>query len=195
MKKWLLSAMIASVLSTTAVWAESSTSASPIPAEKLANYRDTAAQFMGALKQELQAAVKEGGPVNGIAACSTKAKEVAQAQSQTHGFQVGRTSLKLRNSNNQPDDWEKAVLEKFEARKAAGEDLAKMEYAESVTMDGKPAVRYMKAISTADMCLVCHGDALAPEVRAKLDEAYPQDQARDFKLGDLRGAFTFVDKR
>lgn len=39
-------------------------------------------------------------------------------------------------------------------------------------------------------CLACHGpaDGLAPEIRAKLTAAYPQDPATGYALGDLRGA-------
>jgi hypothetical protein len=39
------------------------------------------------------------------------------------------------------------------------------------------------------MCLGCHGKNIAPEVQAKLDELYPEDQATGFSEGDLRGAF------
>jgi hypothetical protein len=48
----------------------------------------------------------------------------------------------------------------------------------------------MKAIPTAKVCLACHGSAITPEVTAALDEAYPQDQARGYAEGDIRGAFS-----
>ncbi|MGM0774574.1 MAG: c-type heme family protein, partial [Pseudomonadota bacterium] len=37
--------------------------------------------------------------------------------------------------------------------------------------------------------LGCHGKSIDPEVKAKLDELYPEDQATGFSEGDLRGAF------
>ena len=104
-------------------------------------------EFMGSLKGELKAALKEGGPVKAINACNAKAPAITMAQSSKRGWQIGRTSLKLRNPDNAPDAWEKSVLEKFEARKAAGEDPKKMEHYEVVTQDGKQLFRYMKANS------------------------------------------------
>ncbi len=94
-------------------------------------------EFMDSLKGQLKTALQEGGPANAINVCKVEAPAIAVTQSQRHGWQIGRTSLQLRNPDNAPDAWEKAVLEKFEARKAAGEDTKKMEYYEVVTRDGK----------------------------------------------------------
>ncbi|MDD3519457.1 MAG: DUF3365 domain-containing protein, partial [Chromatiales bacterium] len=99
-------------------------------------------------------------------------------------------SLKTRNAKNKPDAWEQKVLESFEQRKAAGEDVAKIDHFEVVTTDGKQEFRYMKAIPTGEVCLKCHGTEIDPAVIGKLDGLYPQDTARGFKQGDIRGAFT-----
>ena len=48
----------------------------------------------------------------------------------------------------------------------------------------------MKAIRIQPVCLVCHGEALSDDVRQALDEHYPHDRARNYALGDLRGAFS-----
>ncbi|RTZ59200.1 MAG: hypothetical protein DSZ32_05650 [Gammaproteobacteria bacterium] len=146
--------------------------------------------FMTQLKGELQAGMKAGGPVNAIDVCHTKAPEITSSVSKEKGWEIGRTSLKPRNPANKPDQWELAVLKKFEQRKAAGEDPKKMEYSEVVETDGKQTFRYMKAIPTGAICLTCHGEKLAPEVEAKLKELYPEDQALGYKEGDIRGAFT-----
>ncbi|RTZ58932.1 MAG: hypothetical protein DSZ33_05205 [Gammaproteobacteria bacterium] len=146
--------------------------------------------FMTQLKGELQAGMKAGGPVNAIDVCHTKAPEITSSVSKEKGWEIGRTSLKTRNPANKPDQWELAVLKKFEQRKAAGEDPKKMEYSEVVETDGKQTFRYMKAIPTGAICLTCHGEKVAPEVEAKLKELYPEDQALGYKEGDIRGAFT-----
>ncbi len=146
--------------------------------------------FMGDLKGELQKGMKQGGPVNAIKVCNTVAPQLAEAHSQMSGWQVARTSLKLRNPNNAPDGWETAVLEEFESRKAAGEDPMALVKAEVVEEDGRQVFRMMKAIPTAEVCTKCHGADIAEPVAAKLDELYPEDQARGFQVGDLRGAFT-----
>jgi cytochrome c553 len=106
------------------------------------------------------------------------------------GWEVARTSLKPRNPNNAPDKWETQVLMEFETRKSAGEDPSKLVYTEIVEENGHQVFRMMKAIPTAEVCTKCHGVELQEPVVEKLDELYPEDQARGYKVGDLRGAFT-----
>lgn len=146
--------------------------------------------FGGALKDALGKAMQEGGPAKAIEACNQVAPHIARDQSAKHGWEIGRTSLKTRNDANAPDAWERKVLESFEARKAQGENAEKIEHAEVVTENGKQYFRYMKAIPTGEVCLKCHGTEIDPALKAKLDSLYPNDQARGFKLGDIRGAFT-----
>jgi len=146
--------------------------------------------FFEQLKGELEAAMKEGGPVNAIKTCQLKAPAIAQDMSSSSGWDVGRTSLKLRNPANAPDAWELAVLNSFEERKSAGEDPQNIAKAEVVEQDGKKVFRFMKAIPTAELCLNCHGSELKPEVVEALNTHYVADQATGFKLGDIRGAFT-----
>ena len=134
--------------------------------------------------------MKEGGPVHTIQVCNNVAPQLAEAHSQMSGWRVARTSLKVRNPENAPDAWETAVLNEFESRKAAGEDPMKLVKAEVVEENGRQVFRMMKAIPTAEVCTKCHGAEIAEPVAAKLDELYPEDQARGFNVGDLRGAFT-----
>jgi len=146
--------------------------------------------FGGPLKMALQAGMKDGGPVNAIGVCNEKAPSIAAAAAAKSGWDVGRTSLKLRNPGNEADAWELKVLNQFEARKDAGEKPDALAFGEEVEVDGKKQYRFMKAIGTADVCLHCHGADIKPEVSAKLDGLYPGDQARGFSKGDIRGAFT-----
>lgn len=155
--------------------------------------RNAVKALAGTLGNELSQAMAAGGPSKAIEVCNERAPAIAAEISKKEGWRVARTSLKVRNRANAPDGWEKAVLEKFEARKAAGESLAAMEHAEIVSEGGKKEFRYMKAIPTAERpCLVCHGGQIAPEVVAVLDRRYPGDRARGFKAGDIRGAFTIT---
>lgn len=155
--------------------------------------RAAAQQFGGTLKEALQQAVRNGGPVDGISVCHDKAGQIAADLAQNLGILVGRTSLKIRNPDNAPDNWELAVLKQFEARKAQGESADKLEFFAIIDDDkGQKTFRYMKAIPTASACLVCHGENIDPEVDIKLKELYPNDKARGFREGDLRGAFTIA---
>lgn len=153
--------------------------------------RGAAMQLGKNLQMTLKGAMKEGGPVTAVKACNTSAPGIADQVSSDTQWQVGRTSLKIRNPGNAPDAWETGVLEDFEARKAAGEDPKKLEYSEVVMVDGKKTFRYMKAIPTAEVCMNCHGgEEVKPAIEAILKQHYPEDVARGYKPGDLRGAFT-----
>jgi cytochrome c553 len=146
--------------------------------------------YVGDLKGELVKGMKKNGPVDTLSTCKLVAPNLTEAHSQMSGWEVSRTSLKLRNQDNAPDTWEEAVLNEFESRKAAGEDPMKLMKAEMVVEDGRKVFRMMKAIPTAEACTKCHGGSIAESVSAKLDELYPSDKARGYKVGDLRGAFT-----
>lgn len=154
--------------------------------------RIVVSDFMLLLKTELKAAMKEGGPSNAIQVCRNKAPEIAAEISAKQGWRVARTSLKLRNPHNEADAWELKVMQAFEKRKTAGEEIKTLEFAEIVTTDGKKQFRYMKAIPTGKVCLQCHGSNVDPNVAATLKNYYPHDQATGFKQGDIRGAFTIT---
>lgn len=141
--------------------------------------------FQQQLLQTVQQAVASGGPTAAIEACQVLAPRITEEHSKTP-WRIGRTSLRLRNPANQADSWERQVLEDFARRSQAGEPLAQMRQA--AVVDGE--FRYMQAIATGEPCLACHGSQIKPPLVALLDQHYPQDQARDFQPGELRGAFT-----
>jgi len=155
-----------------------------------AEARNVIKPFAGGLLAELKGAIDAGGPVAAIEACNLRAPALAAEAARASGWQVGRTAQKVRNPANAPDAWEARVLQDFVARAQAGADPATLERAEIVSEGGRQRFRFMKAITTADMCTTCHGASLKPEVAARVHELYPADQATGFAVGDLRGAFT-----
>lgn len=159
---------------------------------RIGSSREAIKSFAGALQKQLKSAMADGGPTAAIDACNIAAPAIAETASTASGWSVGRTSLKLRNPTNAPDAWELAVLRDFEARKAAGEDPGTLDHAEIVAGEGRRTFRYMKAIGTQPVCTVCHGTSIAPEVAARLDALYPEDRARGFAVGDIRGAFSIA---
>lgn len=142
------------------------------------------------LKQNLMMAMKEGGPLNAIKFCNANAMPITEKIQKETGVKVSRTSLKYRNADNMPDPWESKVLAEFAKRGASGEAYKTMDFSEVVEADGKRTFRYMKALPAAEPCVICHGDNIAPDLQAKIDELYPEDKATGFKIGDLRGAFS-----
>jgi hypothetical protein len=159
---------------------------------RAAQSRAAVKDFMLKLKGELKQAMEQGGAVNAIAVCKLKAPAIADELSTQTGWRVARTSLKVRNPSNAPDDWERKALEGFDKRNAQGDNPETIEYYEVVEESSGPVFRYMKAIPTGHMCLECHGENIDATVATKLDALYPADQARGFKAGDIRGAFTIT---
>lgn len=156
--------------------------------DRAAEGRAIAQAFGAELKSALQAAVAAGGPLAGISVCNEQAPRIAAAAAQRSGAEVGRTSLKLRNPGNAPDAHEREVLEIFAAALAQGAQPP-LERLDTLP-DGR--TRYMSAIVVQPQCLACHGPELAPPLAEAIDARYPDDQARGYEPGDLRGAFTIT---
>jgi hypothetical protein len=154
--------------------------------------------FFKELKGELGKGMKAGGPVTALDVCNSIAPAITAKHSQNSGWDVARTSLKLRNLNNAPDAWETKVLQQFEERRAKGEGPDTLAYAEIVEDGSDKYFRFMKGIVMPPLekmpCLKCHGENIDPKTAAKLDELYPQDKARGYKAGQVRGAFTLKKK-
>lgn len=150
--------------------------------------REVVKAFATQLQSELKSALAAGGPVEAISVCKDKAPAIASRLSEEDGWEIGRTSLKIRNPQNAPDAWERRQLEAFDQKAAEGADPATLE----VSTMARDSFRYMKAIPVQGTCLLCHGETIAPPVAAALDSAYPGDKARGYQVGQLRGAFTIT---
>ena len=159
------------------------------PVDEAAAAQAAIAAFGGALKAELTSAMQAGGPLNAIEVCHSRAPAIAETVSLDSGMRLSRVSLRNRNPDNAPNEWQSAVLREFESRLAAGENPAELAWQEVAETDGQTEFRLMKAIPTASLCLACHGEAIAPPVAEKIAELYPADRATGFREGDIRGAF------
>lgn len=137
------------------------------------------------LKEGLQSAMKSGGAVTAVSECNVLAPGLTQ-EAQGTDIKVKRTSLKVRNPNNEPDEWERQVLLQFRERIAAGEKAEGLEHFDIID----DSFRYMKPIMTGGLCITCHGATIALDVQAVLAQKYPHDQATGFSIGDVRGAFS-----
>jgi len=151
----------------------------------------TTKEFVKTLGGHMKGAMKEGGPTNAVKVCSEIAPQLTGDISRKTGWKVTRVGTRVRNSMlGTPDAWEQKVLAQFEARKTKGEALKKMAFSEVVEEPNGKYFRFMKAIPVQRACLQCHGSKkdVLPEVEMILEEQYPHDRARNYKVGDLRGA-------
>lgn len=180
--------LFVAVLSFSALLSGMFSHANEIPQQKLVEARMNAKALGGALKSRLQQAIADGGFEAGINGCHIVAEPIAASLSQD-GWDVGRTALKVRNPNNQPDEWERAQLQKF--AEALSKQLPMP--LEATYWDEQSGVfRYMSAIVTEPLCTGCHGNNIAPNVETIIKQKYPNDRAVGFELGSLRGAFSLT---
>lgn len=141
--------------------------------------------FKRQLKEALVAGLEQG-PVQAISVCQVKAPELAEEASSST-IKVGRSSNKLRNRANAPKPWMKPFLDRYENEPDQREPAA-------VLIDDH-TVGYVEPIFVQPLCVTCHGAQIAPDVEAKLEELYPQDQATGYAPGDFRGIFWAELKR
>ena len=161
-------------------------------AQLLSEARGIPAKMVPKLLEVLNEEIDKGGHANAISVCREKAPAMSKTVSEQSGWNIRRVSLRERNPKAVPDDWERAVLEDFDRRVAAGEDGAKMEKSELVVVGGKTEKRYMKALPTQAMCMTCHGApaTLDADLAEQLRKLYPDDKAVGYRPGDIRGAIT-----
>ncbi len=141
------------------------------------------AKMLAPLKKDLKQALIAGmqkGPVNAISVCKHQAPAIADSLS-IEGVELGRTSHRLRNPANSAPDWVDPVLEAY-----FGEDSDRAPRLVHLPND---RLGYVEPIVLQPLCVACHGKFLAPDVAAKIKEAYPEDEATGFEVGDLRGVF------
>ena len=144
-------------------------------------------QFVSQMKPLLLSSVQEHGAAGAIDTCAVAAPELADSISAASGWAITRVSEKPRNASRAvPDAWERAQLEAFSARLAAGDAAPTVNH--GAVVDGE--YRYMQAQAVDGVCLLCHGTDVAEDVSAAIAASYPDDSATGYSLGELRGAIS-----
>lgn len=149
-----------------------------------------AGELVKTLEGRLKTAMKSGGPPAAIRVCAEEAQQLTRAVEREAAIAyLKRVGVRIRNQENAPDQWEAAALDFF-TRGGTTAGGYPADYVQEVTgPDGLRQIRYYKAIPTQARCLLCHGgaDNIPASVRSVLDAQYPEDRARGFAEGDLRG--------
>lgn len=143
----------------------------------------TGAEILTPFKKDLKEALMNGlaqSPANAIDVCKLRAPEIVDELSH-EGVRLGRTSERLRNPANTSPEWVLPILEEYMSK---GSEQAP----KSVALDNNHA-GYVEPIIVQPLCIACHGESVSPEVSAQISQAYPNDQATGYQVGDLRGVF------
>ncbi|MEX0323741.1 MAG: DUF3365 domain-containing protein [Puniceicoccaceae bacterium] len=142
------------------------------------------------LEGRLVKAMQEEGPVAAISVCQDQALELTAAVRKEKEIDyLKRVGVRIRNNENQPDPSEQRALDYFLKQQSSTGSLPQ-DWVDTVELDnGTTQIRYYRAIVTQARCLLCHGpEEMMPDmIRNAIDERYPNDAARGFKEGDLRG--------
>ncbi len=149
-----------------------------------------AGAYMKDLKGILVAEIQKNGPESAVSVCSDTAQKFTRQYSAKKGMEIRRVSFMNRNEVNIPDQSEIMWLKEFENMMRDGsfnKDTALFR----VEKNGRDRMLHLvKPILLADECVVCHGtEEQIPEgIKKIIVEKYPNDKAKNFKPGDLRGA-------
>lgn len=142
-----------------------------------------------ALSSQLVRAIEEEGHPGAVAFCQVAAPEILASVAlpenvNASSVTIARTSMRWRSSANRPDKHDLILLDEMQVSRLKGEEpLAVLEADES-------RVYYYHPILVQPLCMNCHGMPLqhiSEETLATIDVLYPDDRARGYKTGDLRG--------
>jgi len=157
-----------------------------------------AKQLTTNLQEALLNAIMEGGLANGITVCHDTAQALTRSISAQLGgdILIRRTSSRIRNLKNRPDQYEKTALEYFRDALTTTDSLPNF-YALKIQHDDSVFYRYYTPMRVKGLCLNCHGKtaSITPEVHNVLNEKYPGDAATGYNEGDFRGVISVTIHR
>lgn len=150
-----------------------------------------AENFQKDLQNTLTTSIQEAGIENSIDKCKLKSIELESQYSKKEKWHIKRISDKYRNPDHKPDAFESSVLEKWKEELKAGKALA------PVVSNANGYIKVLKPIVMKNqLCLQCHGTNLdiSETTSQAIQKSYPNDTAVNYKLDELRGAFSLTFK-
>lgn len=140
------------------------------------------------LSKTLQEVIKTKGFVEAIQFCNVQALPLTESQIKDEWLSIKRTSLQVRNPQNEPEAIEKeALLAYAELFEGKGEMNARL------LRENEDIVWYFRPIIMQPLCLNCHGNTefqIQASTLQAIQEAYPKDHAIGYQAGDLRGMWS-----
>lgn len=145
-----------------------------------------AAEAFGVLSSRLGKAIADAGLTNAIEFCSVHGIAFTAAVGVTNRVVLRRVTHRPRNSQNRADTNEINIIRRFES------ELSQGTTPKPVVATSSPDIvtYYAPIVLKLPLCLSCHGQPqtdIKPGVLANLSKTYPNDEAKGFKLGQVRG--------
>jgi hypothetical protein len=145
-----------------------------------------------AFSKELLKAIEDGGVENAVGYCHLKADPISDSLSKTYRADIKRISDKFRNPLNKPDPLDAQVIQAYQQQLIEGKEL--QPYLEVID---SMVIFYSPILILNPMCLQCHGEPGSTMETTTADfikTKYPDDLAKGYKLGELRGVFRVTFK-
>lgn len=143
--------------------------------------------FKTELQSELKQAITAGGTVNAIGVCAQVSPEMEKRVSEEHGLTLKRVSDNYRNPSHVPDEIENKTIQRWKDEMSQGMKPA------VYTQKSNGEFRVIAPIIIDNAtCLKCHGSEseIDRATLEKIQVVYPDDKAKGYKMGDVRGAFS-----
>ncbi|MBE7410730.1 MAG: DUF3365 domain-containing protein [Leptospiraceae bacterium] len=149
------------------------------------------AEFQKELLGTLQTSIQKSGTSGAIEVCKDASPKMEENFSKLDKAKFRRVSLKNRNPDHFPNDWEKKAIENWEKQ------ISEKQTVNIFLEETDTEVRFLKPIFIInETCLKCHGDKeIDSQTKEKIAKLYPLDKATGYKMGDLRGAFSVIWKK
>ncbi len=173
---------------------ENDAPAQSVKQEKMPDFDHKAYKMKGMLiakntfkvfKSNIQTIASKDGLHGVVDFCHKNAEKLADSLGKLHNVVIKRTSHKLRNEKNKPDEDSKAVLEKYLKLQQAQKPM------EPVVKKGADGyIHFYAPIKLKKECLKCHGipgQEVHDDIYKLIKSKYPNDKATGFKEGELRG--------
>ena len=144
--------------------------------------------FTASLEGELASAIQSGGAVKAMDVCHSGAPKMATWLAEKQNATLTRESFESANLMG-ASAWQADVLKDFETRFENGEPIEQLVFKEVAGEIGKQEFRMMQGIPTGEVCLICHGSKVSPNVYATLNMLYPVE---GYSARNVRGAFVYV---
>lgn len=145
-----------------------------------------AAEAFGVLSSRLGKAIADAGLTNAIEFCSVHGIAFTTAVGVTNRVALRRVTHRPRNPQNRADTNEIILIRRFESELSQGATPKPVVVANSPDT----VTYYAPIVLKQPLCLNCHGQPetdIKPGVLANLNKTYPKDEAKGFKLGQVRG--------
>lgn len=140
------------------------------------------------LSSNLQNAIQQGGISNALPYCSVAAQPLTRSVGEPKGVTVRRFTHKPRNPQGKANEMEMAVLAHWQRLLPTTNAPAAL----ATNISPGKVTFFAPIVLSQPLCLNCHGQPgkdISPEHVALIDKLYPQDQAKGFEMGDLRGGW------